>query len=180
MYTFVFYKSPKKWKWKSLSPVRLFVTPWTAACQAPLSMEFSRQEHWSRLPVPSPGDLPNPEITQVLHTAGRLYHLSHLRQSIDPSRWGCSNRFLVIPPVSHLAQPSCMHTQIPRKEGDFIMTACSGFRWGWRQTQMGGAPADGHLAGAGPASLQPWGPLSLWHPGSHCLYSTCGTHGLTF
>ena len=35
-------------------------TPWTAACQAPLSMEFSRQEYWSGLPCPSPGDLPNP------------------------------------------------------------------------------------------------------------------------
>ena len=104
----------------------------------------------------------NPGLT---HSRQILYYLSHLRQSIEPSRWGCSNRFLVIPPVSHLAQPSCMHTQIPRKEGDFIMTACSGFRWGWRQTQTGGAPADGHPAGAGPASLLPWGPLSLWHPG---------------
>ena len=35
------------------------VTPWTVACQAPLSIEFSRQEYWSRLPFPSPGDLPN-------------------------------------------------------------------------------------------------------------------------
>ena len=34
--------------------------PWTAACQAPLSMGFSRQEYWSGLPCPSPGDLPNP------------------------------------------------------------------------------------------------------------------------
>ena len=39
------------------SRVRLFVTPWTVACQAPLSMEFSRQEYWSGLPFPSPGDL---------------------------------------------------------------------------------------------------------------------------
>ena len=38
------------------------VIPWTVACQAPLSMEFSRQEFWSRLPFPSPGDLPDPEI----------------------------------------------------------------------------------------------------------------------
>ena len=38
------------------------VTPWTVACQAPLSMGFSRQEYWSRLPFPSPGDLPNPGI----------------------------------------------------------------------------------------------------------------------
>ena len=47
---------------KSLSPVRLFVTPWTAAYQAPLSMVFSRQEYWSGLPFPSPGDLPDPGI----------------------------------------------------------------------------------------------------------------------
>ena len=37
-------------------------TPWTVACQAPLSMGFSRQEYWSGLPFPSPGDLPNPGI----------------------------------------------------------------------------------------------------------------------
>ena len=37
-------------------------TPWTVACQAPLSIAFSRQEHWSGLPFPSPGDLPNPGI----------------------------------------------------------------------------------------------------------------------
>ena len=45
-----------------LSCVWLFATPWTIACQAPLSMGFSRQEHWSGLPFPSPGDLPNPGI----------------------------------------------------------------------------------------------------------------------
>ena len=42
--------------------VQLFVTPWTIAHQPPLSMEFSRQEDWSRLPVPAPGDLPKPGI----------------------------------------------------------------------------------------------------------------------
>ena len=40
----------------------LFVTPWTVAHQAPLSMGFSRQEYWSGLPFPSPGDLPDPGI----------------------------------------------------------------------------------------------------------------------
>ena len=45
---------------KSLSGVRLFGTAWTVAYQAPPSMEFSRQECWSGLPFPSPGDLPNP------------------------------------------------------------------------------------------------------------------------
>ena len=45
-----------------LSHVQLFVTPWTVAWQALLSMEFSRQEYWSVLPLHSPGDLPNPGI----------------------------------------------------------------------------------------------------------------------
>ena len=40
----------------------LFVTPWTVACQIPLSMEFSRQEYWSRLSFPPPGNLPDLEI----------------------------------------------------------------------------------------------------------------------
>ena len=42
--------------------VQLFVTPWTVACQAPPSREFSRQEHWSGLPFSSPGVLPDPGI----------------------------------------------------------------------------------------------------------------------
>ena len=52
-------ESPKV---KLLSRVRLFATPWTVAHQAPQSMEFFRQEYWSGLPFPSPGDLPNPGI----------------------------------------------------------------------------------------------------------------------
>jgi len=44
----------------SCSVVSDSVTPWTVAHQAPLSMEFSRQEYWSGLLFPSPGDLPNP------------------------------------------------------------------------------------------------------------------------
>ena len=47
---------------KSLSCVRLFATPCTMAYQAPLCMGFSRQEYWSGVPFPSPGDLPNPGI----------------------------------------------------------------------------------------------------------------------
>ena len=47
---------------KSLSRVQLFATPWTVAHQAPPSMGFSRQEYWSGLPFPSPGDLPEPGI----------------------------------------------------------------------------------------------------------------------
>ena len=44
------------------SRVQLFVTPWTVAHQAPLSMGFPRQEYWSGLPFSSPGDLPDPGI----------------------------------------------------------------------------------------------------------------------
>ena len=50
----------EKVKVKSLSCVQLFFTPWTVACKAPLFMGFSRQEYWSGLPFPSPGDPPNP------------------------------------------------------------------------------------------------------------------------
>ena len=61
------------------SHVQLFVTLWSVACQAPLSMGFSRQEHWSGLPFPSPGDLPDPGIEPVFLrssalTVGFFYH----------------------------------------------------------------------------------------------------------
>ena len=45
-----------------LSHIRLFVTPWTIAHQAPLSVELSRQEYWTRFPFPTPGDLPDSGI----------------------------------------------------------------------------------------------------------------------
>ena len=47
---------------KLLSHIQLFGTPGTIACQDPPSMEFSRQEYWSGLPSPSPGELPDPEV----------------------------------------------------------------------------------------------------------------------
>ena len=54
------------------SRVHLFATPWTVARQAPLSIEFSRQECWSGLPSPSPEDLPNPGIELVSLTSPAL------------------------------------------------------------------------------------------------------------
>ena len=45
--------------------VRLFEIPWAVVYWAPLSMEFSGQEYWSELPVPPPGDLPNPGIELI-------------------------------------------------------------------------------------------------------------------
>jgi len=60
-----------------LSHVRLFATPWTIAYQAPLSLGFSRQEYWSGLSFPSPGDVPDPGIElSGISCIGRwvLYH----------------------------------------------------------------------------------------------------------
>ena len=56
-----------------LSHVRLFVTLWTVAHQAPLPMGFSRQEYWSGLPCPLPGDLPNPQIKSEFPAAPALH-----------------------------------------------------------------------------------------------------------
>ena len=62
---------------QSLSLVQLSMAPWTVARQAPLSMGFPRQEYWSGLPYPSPGDLPNPGIEPKSPAssalAGRLF-----------------------------------------------------------------------------------------------------------
>ena len=63
-------------KVKSLSRVRLFATPWTVAYQVPLSMGFSRQEYWSGLPLPSPGDLPDPE-TEPESLASKSLQITH-------------------------------------------------------------------------------------------------------
>ena len=80
-FPFLFFSTQKKqniaWvsEWvKSLSHVQLFPTPWTVADQIPPSMGFSRQEYWSGLPFPSPGDLPNPGLP---HCRQILYQLSH-------------------------------------------------------------------------------------------------------
>ena len=72
------------WPWENhehagmlshFSRVRLFASPWTAAHQAPLSMGFSRQEYWSGLPRPPPGDLPDPGFEpHVSCIAGILHH----------------------------------------------------------------------------------------------------------
>ena len=57
-----------------LSLVQLFATLWTVAHQDPLSLGFSRQEYWSGLPFPSPGDLPGPGIKPVSPTlAGEFF-----------------------------------------------------------------------------------------------------------
>ena len=89
---------------KFLSRVQLFPTPWTVACQAPLSIGFSRQEYWSGLPFPSPGDLPNPGIepeSPALQEAITLQYCSGFFHAFTWISHGCTT----IPhsePRSHL------------------------------------------------------------------------------
>ena len=108
-------------KVKSLSCVRLFVTPWTAAYQAPLSMGFFRQEYWSGLPFPPPRTLPNPGIEPlsmgfsrqeygmgchfllqgIFLTQGSNLSFSHLLHSQGDSL-----------PLSHLGSPQILRTTL--------------------------------------------------------------------
>ena len=68
----------EKWTCQSLGAVRLFANISTVACQAPLSMGFSRQEYWSALPCPPPGIFPTQGLNPgLLHCRQILYHLSH-------------------------------------------------------------------------------------------------------
>ena len=67
---------------KSLSRVRLFATPWTVAYQAPLPVGFSRQEYWSRLPFPSPGDL---QRSQIIFKSSLSLYIDGRQQLSDPT-----------------------------------------------------------------------------------------------
>ena len=63
--------------------VQLFETLWTVALHAPLSMGFSRQEYWSGLPVPSPGDLPHPGMEPASLTPNQHWQAGSLPSCID-------------------------------------------------------------------------------------------------
>ena len=83
------------WKCQSLSRVQLFVTPWTVACHAPLSMGFSKQEYWSGLPFPSPGDLPDqglelgsPALAGDSSPPGKIFYICF--PSIKKKLWDLS------------------------------------------------------------------------------------------
>ena len=80
----------KKKKKKSLSHVRLFTTLWTVVCQAPLSMGFSRQEYWSGLPCPLPGDLPDWGTETLTHVSPVLAGGSFTTSAT----WGAHNIYI--------------------------------------------------------------------------------------
>ena len=89
------------------SCVHLFATLWTVAHQAPLSMGFSRQEYWSRMPFPSPGDLSDPEIKPVLLRSPALAHgffntMNHLGSPYsEPSQFSTKTLNILWPLHSH-------------------------------------------------------------------------------
>ena len=85
------------------SCVWLYVTPRTVAHQAPLSMGFSRQEHWSVLPCPPPGDLPGPGIE---HSSHKLKADSLLSES---PRKAYISQFFIYQPHSNHSFPSILH-----------------------------------------------------------------------
>ena len=102
-----------------LSHIRLFVTPWTIPCQAPLSMGFSRQEYWNELPFPSPGDLPNSGIKPASPLSPALVDSLPLSHLGSPSRtvYACSNLVL-----TYVRMP-CMHKLTMQEVGALGCTA---------------------------------------------------------
>ena len=105
-----------KEKVKPLSRVRLFATPWTIAHQSPLSMGFSRQEYWSGLPFPPPGDLPQPgiELTSPACQVDSL-PLSHpgnpQRELFDTTATWWERSLGEMLPVTFAAGFICVHRQ---------------------------------------------------------------------
>ena len=87
---------------QALICVQLFTTPWTVAHQAPLSMEFSRQEYWSELSFPSQGDLPDPGIE---------LRFSALQADSLPSKpplYICRSQFIPLPPLPPWCPYACV------------------------------------------------------------------------
>ena len=80
------------------SHVRLFLTPWTAACQAPLSMEFSRQEYWSGLPFPSPLLIVRAmQIKTTMRCHLTLVRMALIKKSTNNKCWrGCREKGMLL------------------------------------------------------------------------------------
>ena len=116
-------RSSQKWKWNGSHSVLSdsLRPPWTVACQAPLSMEFSRQEYWSGLPFPSAGVLPDPGIKPgfpALQTDSLQSELPRkFRGSWLPSKHLCSSSIAL----------SCWEAVV--QQGTIFLPSFT-FRWG--------------------------------------------------
>ena len=165
-----------------ISPARLFATPWTIARQAPLSIGCSRQEYWSRLSFPSPGDIPDPGIESgSSRIAGRFFTIWAILVSVQFSRsvmsdslqprgvqqarlpcptWtprACSNSCLMSqwchPTISSSVIPFSSCLQSFPESGCFLMS----------QFFSSGGQSIGASASASvlPVNIQDWFPLEL-------------------
>ena len=108
--------------------VQLFATPWTVACQAPLSTGFSGQEYWSELPFPSPRDLPGAGIEPVSPaSAGRFFATEPYFREAHASPDLLLNQFFEAAPA-HLWR-SCVNEEdshwisVPKEEGPSVLIA---------------------------------------------------------
>ena len=122
----------------SLSLIRLFVTPWTVAHQAPLSMGFSRQEYWTGLPFPSPGDLHDPGNLCLLASnalAGRFFTIEPPGTSLSFSVWCCLIKLFLSDSISAMSFLS-------------ILTCLACIPGGAVPVHLGGGPLWGVMAGS--------------------------------
>ena len=107
---------------QSLSCGRFFAYPWTVACQAPLSMALSREEYWSGLPFPPPGELLNP--------------------GTDPTSSALAGRFLSVPPVEPSVGPGAFHKgwSLEPEEATFMQKNQRNRKWLFMPTSMLASP----------------------------------------
>ena len=147
---------------KSLSRVWLFVTSWTVAHQAPPSMEFSRQEYWSRLPFPSPGDLPDPGIKpgSPALQADALPYEPPGKPNLHPKRsW--SQLSGLLPVWSTIA------FWIPWNH--YIWEVCSANQWDALKTAMPAASIGQHKRPNCPPQPVKW--IGLWSFASFAIFT---------
>ena len=112
-----------------LSHFRLFETPWTVACQAPLSVEFPRQEYWRGLPFPSPGYVPDPGIEPESPALQADSLLLNLQGSPSKDAYVLIFNTLLFSPRSEKCQPEAWELLLPcepraKLRGHLCMCAC--------------------------------------------------------
>ena len=119
----------------TVSRVWLFATPWTVACQAPLSLEFSRQEYWSRLPFPSPGDILHTETEPTSPTlAGTFFTNEPPGKPLNGNMLNMPNSILML--TLQERGHHCPHIPEEENEAQRFSDACTQnqvAQW-WRST----------------------------------------------